>query len=275
MQDIEYEIVPKKRFGFGLTELWAHKELLYSFSWRDIKVKYKQTALGFLWAILQPTALMIIFTYALGNYIKANSNLSIDYSVFALSGLLLWGVFSSGVSGAGNSMVSNAEIIKKIYFPRLIIPISSVIVALFDFLMAFPVFCGILLFKHTWFNIHALLYIPAALLLAAFSTLGIGTGLSALNLKYRDFKYMMPFMIQALMFLSPVVYPISERDSGWMHYLMALNPMKLPLDLLRMSISGYAGGCSLWMISSASSFVFFILGFYYFRKTENYFSDIA
>jgi lipopolysaccharide transport system permease protein len=275
MQDMEYEIVAKKDFGFGLRELWEHRELLYSFSWRDIKVKYKQTALGFLWAILQPTILMLIFTYALGNYIKANSNLSIDYSIFALSGLLLWAVFSSGVSGAGNSMIGNAEIIKKIYFPRLIIPISSVIVSLFDFCMAFPVFCGILLFKHLWFNIYALLFMPAALLLACFSTLGIGTGLSALNLKYRDFKYVMPFMLQALMFLSPVVYPISESDTGWLKYVMAVNPMKLPLDLFRMSISGYNGGCSLWIISSISSFAFFILGFYYFRKTENYFSDLA
>ena len=133
---MEFEIKPQNKFSLGIKELWDYRELFYFFTWRDVKVKYKQTVLGFLWAILQPIFMTVVFTLFLGESITQKTNLSIPYPVFALSGMLLWGVFSGGMSNAANSMVANANIIKKIYFPRLIIPISSILVALVDFFIA-------------------------------------------------------------------------------------------------------------------------------------------
>ncbi|MCH8318785.1 MAG: ABC transporter permease, partial [Bacteroidetes bacterium] len=142
---IEYEIKPAKGLQLNLKELWDYRELFYIFTWRDIKVKYKQTVLGFAWAVLQPFIMMIVFSYFFGKLLKIPSD-GIPYPIFVYSGLMLWNVFSAGILGAGNSMVTNANIIKKIYFPRLIIPISSILVALFDFVMAFIVYVGILIY---------------------------------------------------------------------------------------------------------------------------------
>src|SRR3954467_10181613 len=149
---MEYEIKPKEKLSLGLGELWQYRELFYFFTWRDIKVKYKQTVLGFLWAVLQPFAMMIIFSAFFGRVLKDPSDQT-PYPIFVYSGILLWNIFASGLSGAGNSMVTNAGIIKKIYFPRLIIPISSVLVSLFDFIMAFVVFVGMLIYYKTSLNI--------------------------------------------------------------------------------------------------------------------------
>ena len=138
---MEFEIKPERKLSLGLREIWEYRELFYFFSWRDIKVKYKQTVLGFLWAVLQPLVMALLFTLVLGKAITSNVRLSLPYSVFALSGFVIWGIFSTGLNNAGNSMVTNASIIKKIYFPRLIIPLSAVLVGLFDFLMALIFFC--------------------------------------------------------------------------------------------------------------------------------------
>ena len=143
---MEYEIKPQKKFSLGLDELWLYRELFYFFTWRDIKVKYKQTLLGFLWAILQPIVMTLLLTFSLGKIIAENATLNMPYPLFAISGLVIWNIFSSGLANAGNSMVINSNIIKKIYFPRLIIPISAVLVSLFDFLMAFIVFIGMLIY---------------------------------------------------------------------------------------------------------------------------------
>jgi lipopolysaccharide transport system permease protein len=275
MEDIEYEIGPPKKIGLGLGELWEHRELLYFFTWRDIKVKYKQTLLGFLWAVLQPLLLTLIFSFSLGKLLSSNWHEELNYPVYVLSGLVLWGIFSSGVSGAGNSMVTNANIIKKIYFPRLIIPISAVLVSLFDFFMALPVFVGVLLYYHTWFHLTAFAYIPLAIFLTCLSTFGIGTWLSALNIKYRDFRYVIPFLIQALLFLSAVLYPIGQTNVVLFKYLLALNPMSAALDLFRMSISGNIPDTTFFLLSAASACICFFTGLYYFRKTEYYFADLA
>src|SRR5690606_37026784 len=156
----------------------------YFFTLRDIKVKYKQTVLGFLWAVLQPLIMALLFTFVLGKAISTSSSLSMPYMVFALSGLVVWGIFSSGLNNAGNSMVTNANIIKKIYFPRLIIPISSVLVGLFDFFMALVVFLGYCFYMDIHFSWNALIYIPLAILLTCMATFGAGSLLAALNVKY-------------------------------------------------------------------------------------------
>src|SRR5437867_2019751 len=202
----EYEIRPQNKFSMGLKELWHYKELFYFFTWRDVKVKYKQATLGFLWAILQPLAMMLIFTWIFSKGLKVGSE-GIPYPIFALSGLLIWNIFSNGLLNSANSMVSNANIIKKIYFPRLVIPLSSILVTLVDFCFALGVFfCVVIYYRHS-VNIYGLLIcLPVSILLTVITTFGLGTFLSALNVKYRDFQYVVPFLIQFLLFVNPVLY---------------------------------------------------------------------
>ncbi|MCF8429454.1 MAG: ABC transporter permease [Bacteroidia bacterium] len=272
---MEKEITPKNKLTLGLPELWQYRELFYFFTWRDIKVKYKQATLGFAWAILQPLFMMIVFTLFFGKALKVPSD-NIPYPIFVYSGLLLWNVFSSGLSNAANSMVSNANIIKKIYFPRLIIPISSILVSLFDFLMALLVFIAMLIYYQPNIQIFKmLLFMPLGLLIATFTSFGGGTLLAALNIKYRDFQYVIPFFIQILLFVTPVIYPVSILPALWMKYVMALNPMYGAIELFRSGIINKPIDINLLIVSMCSACFFFIVGIYYFRKTEAYFADLA
>ncbi|MEO7989461.1 MAG: ABC transporter permease [Chryseolinea sp.] len=270
-----FEIKPKVAFSLNLKELFEYKELFYFFTWRDVKVKYKQTALGFLWAVLQPLIMMAIFTFFMGKTLKIQPD-SMDYPVFAFSGLILWTVFSSGVTNAGNSMVSNAQIIKKIYFPRLIIPVSSIFVAVFDFFIAFLVFIVLLLAFHQPVNIgQAFLFWPLGLIITIISTFGPGCLLAALNVKYRDFRYVIPFMVQALLFVTPVIYPVSMVSQVWVKYVLAINPMYAAITLFRLPMMQQLSDPSLVWISLSSGVLFFFIGLTYFRKTEMYFADLA
>jgi lipopolysaccharide transport system permease protein len=272
---MEFEIKPQNKFSLGLRELWDYRELFYFFTLRDIKVKYKQTILGFLWAVLQPLIMALLFTFFLGNAISNYTSLELPYDIFAMSGLVIWGIFSSGLNNAGNSMVSNANIIKKIYFPRLIIPISSVLVGLFDFLMAFIVFIVYCLFKEVHFSWQAIVYFPLSVLLTCISTFGAGSLLAALNVKYRDFRYIIPFLIQLLLFLTPVIYPLSITKNNALKTLLAFNPMTAPLDFFRASITGRDLQWTADTISLCSSLLILVIGLIYFRKTEAYFADLA
>lgn len=272
---MEYEIRPVRKLSIGLKELWEFRELFYFFTWRDVKVKYKQTFLGFSWAILQPFLMMVIFSLFFGSALNIPSY-NIPYPLFVYSGLLLWNIFSTGVTSAGNSMVSNASIIKKIYFPRLIIPASSILVSLFDFFFAFLVFIGMLFYYQVDVNIlKIIVFMPAGVFLAVISTFGLGTFLGALNIKYRDFRYVIPFLIQALLFLTPVIYPPSMLTHEWMKYIIAMNPMYCALELFRSGIINHPPEMHLLLISLLSSVLFFLLGILYFRKTETYFADLA
>jgi lipopolysaccharide transport system permease protein len=275
---MQYEIKPKEKLNLGLGEMWQYRELFYFFTWRDIKVKYKQTALGFLWAILQPLVMTALLSFSLGSIISSYGKLTIPYPLFVMSGLVIWNIFSAGLANAGNSMVTNANIIKKIYFPRLIIPISAVIVSLFDFLMAFIVFIGMLVYYHDQFSLNLLLFIPVLLVsvfITSITTFGMGTLLAALNIKYRDFRYIIPFMIQALMFVTPVIYPVSIISKPVLKYLVACNPMYGAVELFRYSIVQGPLDTTLLAISFSAALLFFITGLYYFRKTEAYFADLA
>ena len=272
---IEYEIKPKENLSLGFTELWQYRELFYFFTWRDIKVKYKQTVLGFAWAILQPLLMMLVFSVFFGKALNVPSD-NLPYPVFVFSGLLLWNIFSSGLTAAGNSMVSNAGIIKKIYFPRLIIPIASVLVALFDFFIAFIIFIAIIIYYQTPINItRAITLMPIGIIIAVVSTFGIGSLMAALNIKYRDFRYIIPFMVQVLLFITPVIYPVSILTHQWMKYMVALNPMYAAIELFRSGIINKPLEMNLIMISVLSSILFFVSGVFYFRKTEAYFADLA
>jgi lipopolysaccharide transport system permease protein len=274
---MEYEIKPVSKISLNLKEVWEYKELFYFFTWRDIKVKYKQTVLGFAWAILQPTLMMLVFTFLFGTAIGAQNQISLPYPVFVYTGLMLWGIFSGGLQAAGNSMVANANIIKKIYFPRLIIPLSSILVSVFDFLMTFLPFIALLFYyevKVDWFRLAV--FFPLSIFIILLTTFGLGCLLAALNVKFRDFRYVLPFMIQFLMFASPVIYPMSVVKNETLRILLRINPISTAIDMFRaifdpsFSVNFENIGIGLLLAS-----LFLLIGIYYFRKTEAYFADLA
>lgn len=272
---MEYEIKPRSKFSLGLKEIWQYKELFYTFTWRDVKIKYKQTYLGMAWALFQPIVMTLLFTLSFGKIITNNGGLTIPYPVFALSGFIIWNIFSSGLSNAGNSMITNANMIKKIYFPRLIIPISSVLVSLIDFIISFIIFIPVLYYFDCGFQLRALILIPLSLLLTCFGTFGLGTFLAAVNVKYRDFRYILPFFIQALLFATPVIYPIKISDNKLFDLIMRFNPMSAPIELFRNSFTSEPLNLNSVNISISVSVILFLGGIYYFRKTEAYFADLA
>ncbi len=274
---VEYEIKPHQKLNLGLKEIWLFREMLFFFTWRDIKVKYKQTVLGFLWAILQPLLLMAIFTI-IGIALKIDE--PIPHPLFSYSALTLWLVFTTGVTNAGNSMITNANIIRKIYFPRLIIPISAVFTSLFDFLMSFIILIGMLIYYTYTGKVHVdilkfLLLLPVSVIITAVSTFGVGSLMAALTIKYRDFRYVIPFMVQVMLFVTPVIYPISYIAFPGAKYILAINPMYSAIELFRSSFNGQVLELRLVAISLFFAALFFIVGIYYFRKTEAYFADLA
>lgn len=263
-----------KRTIFDWREFWNYRELFYFFTWRDIKIKYKQTVLGFLWAVLQPLFMMAIFTLFFGHTLKIDTG-PVPYPVFVFSGLLIWNMFSGGLTNASNSMVNNALIIKKIYFPRMIIPVSSILVALFDFAMAFILFVPLLIYYWIPVAPSAIWCWPLAVIAGIIATLGPGTLLSALNVKYRDFRYVIPFLVQVLFFLTPVIYPVTMLESPALKYILSASPMYAAVELFRVPLTGAAPDWFLIGESAASGLLFLVVGLLYFRSTEDYFADVA
>ena len=230
---MEFEIKPRSKFTLGVRELWQYRELFYFFTWRDIKVRYKQAFLGVLWAIMQPLSMMLIFTFIFSRGLDVKSD-GLPYPIFAFSGLMIWNIFSNGLQNAASSMVSNANIIKKIYFPRLIIPMSSILTALFDFLFAFVVFIGLIFYYQIPFSfIKLLIFLPLSILLTVMTTFGLGTFLAALNVKYRDFQYALPFFIQFLLFVNPILYSSKTFNNPLIQKIMLFNPIAGAIDLVR------------------------------------------
>jgi lipopolysaccharide transport system permease protein len=273
--DIEYVIESSQRKLLDWNELWQYRELFYFFTWRDLKVKYKQAALGIIWVILQPLFTVFVFSFFFGRSLNIPST-GMPYPIFVFSGLLLWTVFSTTINNAGNSMLTNASIIKKIYFPRIIIPVSSLLASLVDFLIAFAVFLLALLYYEVSVNFFLMLvYWPVAIILLLMGTLGLSCWLAALNVKYRDFRYVIPFGLQIALFLSPVIYPIGIVESSWTNYALAVNPMYAVIMLFRVPLTGFFPGNIELAISILSAFFLCGLGIYYFKKTEAYFADIA
>ncbi len=271
----EYIIAPPGKFSLRLQEIWEYRELFYFFTWRDIKVKYKQTLLGFLWAILQPLMMMILLTIVFGNALQVESD-GIPYPIFVFSGLLLWDIFANGLTNASQSMVTNAEMIKKIYFPRMIIPMSSILVAVFDFFMALLIYFALLLyFDHpvNWFRV--LIFLPFSLLITVVTTFGAGCLLAALNVKYRDFRYIIPYLIRFLLFVNPIMYSTSIFKSDWAQYLIALNPLAGAINMSRYAFVDGAVRWDLIGVSCLGAVLLLVVGVYVFRKTEGYFADLA
>lgn len=267
-------IKSKKRLSpLNLREIWRHRELFYFFSWRDLKVRYKQTAIGILWAVFQPFIAMVVFSIFFGGLAKMPSD-GIPYPVFVYVGLLFWQFFSVSVSQASNSLVANKEIITKIYFPRLILPVSSIVTNLVDFLIASVILVGLMFYYHYVPNLIGLLILPLLVLITLLTATGLGLLLAAVNVKYRDVRYILPFFIQMMLFVTPVIYPTSILEKySW---ILAINPMAGVIEAARATILGTASiNWPLLLISSIACLLLFITGLIYFKKTEKQFADIV
>ncbi len=273
MSKFESTIKPPSGFSLGLRELWQYRELFYFFTWRDIKVKYKQTYLGILWAFLQPLGMMLIFTLLFSRIGKIDTT-PVKYPVFVLSGLILWNLFNASVSSASDSMLKHSGIINKIYFPRLVIPGSAVLVAFFDFLMGLIIFLVFAVIYKQPIDISALIYFPAAILIVLAVSFGAGTFLAALNVKYRDFRYTIPFALQFLFFATQVIYPLSLIQNSALKYVLAINPVNAAIEIFRYPLSG-AIDWNIVLIGLASVIIIKIIGIIYFRKTEAFFADLG
>ncbi len=268
-------ILPKSRFSFGLKELMQYKDLIYIYAWREVKIKYKQAVLGVLWIVLQPLILMLIINLFMSKIFNTNTAISMPYYLFVYSGLILWGLFSNIVNNTVNNIVSNAGIIKKVYFPRLIIPISSGLAALFDFIISYIVLLVFLVITDVNLLFHFnILYLVFSLMIVVLFGLAMGIIFSSFVVKYRDFKYILPFFIQLLFFASPIIYSFESKISGIFKYLYYLNPLVLAFDLFRKSfINGdIALQDSLLIITVV--IIVLIIGIFLFRKTEEYIADI-
>lgn len=275
MEQFVTRIKPPTGFSIGLKELWQYRELFYFFAWRDVKVKYKQATLGILWAILQPLGMMAIFTFLFSKTWPINTG-DIKYPIFVLSGLIAWNFFSNSVSTGSESIINQERIIKKIYFPRLIIPGSAVLVALFDFLMGLLIFLAFCFIYHQPIQLTALVYYPLAILLLVVAGFGLSCFLSAFIIKYKDFRYTLPFLLQVLFFASQVIYPLQAIQQGGVKYMIALNPVNAAIELLRTPLSTtMATDWTVVLIGCGSTGLLVMTGIYLFKKTEAYFADLA
>ena len=262
---------PRGLFELRLREVWAYRELLYFFVWRDVKIRYKQTAVGVLWVILQPVLNMLVFYIFFGRLAKLPSD-GLPYPIFYFAALIPWTYFSYSLSSTTNVVVENQRLITKVYFPRLILPISAALSGLVDFAIGFVVL-AIFTFAYGILPTLAAFWLPVLLLLALFTALGVGLWLSALNALYRDVRYVIPFLIQFWMFASPVAYPSSLVPARW-RWLYGLNPMAGVIDGFRWAITGRGQAPSLLLLASASAVALVLLGgLFFFNRMESSVAD--
>jgi lipopolysaccharide transport system permease protein len=263
---------PRKWVPVDLHELWAYRELVTSFTLRDIKLRYKQTSLGIAWAVLQPLLTMVIFTVFFGGLAKIPSD-GVPYPLFVLAALLPWTLFAEGLTRSTTSMVTNANIMTKVYFPRLIMPLSSIISPLVDFAVSFIILIAMMVY-YGFVPTLNILFLPVFLLLALATALGVGLWLSALNVKYRDFQYTVPFLIQIGMFASPVVYASSLVPES-MRMWYGLNPMAGVIEGFRWALLGTGAPSAMVLVSVGMVIVLLVSGMFYFRRMEQYYADIV
>jgi lipopolysaccharide transport system permease protein len=263
---------PKKWVPVDLHELWEYRELLYSFVSRDVKIRYKQTALGFLWAIIQPLFLMVVFTLFFGSLAKIPSE-GIPYPLFSFAALIPWTLFAEGLTRSTTSMVQNANIMTKVYFPRLIMPISGILSPVVDFTIAFVILL-LMMAYYGFIPTIAIVLLPLFILLAIMTSLAVGLWLSALNVKYRDFQYTIPFLIQVWLFASPVVYPSSLLPEQF-RLLYGLNPMAGVIEGFRWALLGTNPPEAMILVSVGVVILLLIGGLFYFKRMEQYFADVV
>jgi lipopolysaccharide transport system permease protein len=267
-------VVLEPRHGWrqlGLGEVWAHRELLYFFIWRDLKIRYKQTVFGAAWAVMQPVLLMVVFSVSIGR-LPGAAPTGVPYPLFVFAGLIPWTLFASSLVGASNSLVGGEAIITKVYFPRLLLPFSSV----GSFVLDFAISLGALAVVMLYYGVtptSAILWLPALTVMALVTALGVGTFLSAVNVKYRDVKYVVPFLVQLWLFGSPVVYTSSLIPSEW-HAIYALNPMTGVVEGFRWALIGGPRPDELILVSAMASGVVLLAALVYFRRVERTFADV-
>jgi lipopolysaccharide transport system permease protein len=254
-----------------LSDIWAYRELLYFFIWRDIKVRYKQTLLGAGWAIIQPLMTMVVFTIFFGHLAKVPSD-GLPYPLFSLMALVPWTYFASALAGCSTSLSGYQHIISKVYFPRLIIPMAAVIAPLVDFAIGFVILVGFL----AWYRIvpgPSIVWLPALMLLALATAASVGVWLAALNVRYRDVRYVLPFVIQLWMFATPVAYPASLVPGRW-RAVYGLNPMAGVIEGFRWALAGGLAPGAITLVSASVVAVLMVGGAIYFRKLEGTFADV-
>ena len=267
-------VVLEPRHGWrnlGLQEVWSHRELLFFFIWRDLKVRYKQTAFGAAWAVLQPVLLMLVFTVSLGR-LPGVGPANLPYPLFVFAGLVPWTLFAASLAGASNSLVGGEAIITKVYFPRLLLPFASVGSFVLDFTISLGALAVVMLYFHAVPSL-AILWLPALTIMALVTALGVGTFLAAVNVRYRDVKYAVPFMVQLLMFASPVVYTSTLIPAQW-HVLYALNPMTGVIEGFRWALIGGPRPDDLIFVSALASLLVLLGALAYFRRVERTFADV-
>jgi lipopolysaccharide transport system permease protein len=265
-------IQPSSKWNLlNLKDIWAYRELLFFLTWRDVKVRYKQTALGAAWAILQPLFMMIIFTIFFGRLAGVESG-GIPYPIFALAGLVPWTFFSNTITAAGNSLVGSAHLITKVYFPRLIVPAAAMMAGLVDFVLAFLLLVALMIYYRVPVTAQVA-FLPVLVLLTALFGLGVGTWMSALNVKYRDVRFALPFVIQLWLFVSSVILPSSAVPAKWRWVLM-FNPMSGIIEGYRSALFGLPFDWPALGIAAVLTILMLFYSVYSFGKAERSFADI-
>lgn len=258
----------------NLRDLWRYRELIYFMTWRDLKVRYKQTLLGASWAILKPFMMMVVFSIFFGNLAQMPSY-GLPYPIFAYAALLPWELFANALNVASRSLVVNSHMITKVYFPRMILPLSSILAGLVDFAIAFVILLGMMVYYRIT-PTPAVWTLPLFLLLALITCLGVGLWLSALNVLYRDIGYITPFLVQFWLFITPIVYPANLISEQW-RLVYALNPMAGVVEGFRWALLGIQQGApsSMLAVSTAVAVVLLVSGLFYFRRMERQFADMV
>lgn len=266
---------PKGWARLELRELWLYRELLYFLTWRNILIRYKQAVLGVLWAVLNPVITMVVFTVLFNKVLGVESGTyGVPYAVFTFTGLLPWNMFATSLSSAGTSLVGNANLLTKVYFPRLVIPWSAVLSTLLDFLIGFAVLAVLMIVYQVSPTWNAL-YLPFFLLLTLVTALGVSLWLSALYVLYRDVQHIIPFLVQLWFFLSPVTYPTDMIPVGWASLIYNLNPMTGVIGGFRWALLGQQAPGPLFWLSAAMSLIVLAGGLFYFRRMEDIFADVV
>lgn len=265
-------IQPSRKWNLlNLKDIWAYRELLFFLTWRDVKVRYKQTALGAAWAILQPLFMMLIFTIFFGRLAGVGSS-GIPYPLFALGGLVPWTFFANAITASGNSLVGSAHLITKVYFPRLIVPAAAMLAGLVDFLLAFILLCLLMIYYRVTLTVQVL-FLPVLVLLTALFSLAVGTWMSALNVKYRDVRFALPFLIQLWLFVSSVILPSSSVPPKW-RWLLMLNPMSGIIEGYRSALFGLPFDWPALGVAAFLTLLVLLYAIYAFARVERSFADI-
>jgi lipopolysaccharide transport system permease protein len=265
-------IQPSRKWNLlNLKDVWAYRELLFFLTWRDVKVRYKQTALGAAWAILQPLFMMLIFTIFFGRLAGVGSS-GIPYPLFALAGLVPWTFFANAITASGNSLVGSAHLITKVYFPRLIVPAAAMLAGLVDFVLAFILLCLLMIYYRVTLTVH-ILFLPVLILLTALFSLAVGTWMSALNVKYRDVRFALPFLIQLWLFVSSVILPSSSIPPKW-RWLLLFNPMSGIIEGYRSALFGLPFDWPALSAAAVLTLLVLLYAIYAFTRVERSFADI-